>query len=68
MTEETLSPTTEDGKIPTISFVPSKMMHDYLTALAGGTMGKNPTAVAQFLLMREVQRLIEAKHVPGLWY
>lgn len=54
--------------VPAISFVPPRMMHDYLVALSGGTMGKNPTAVATFLLTREIQRLIETKHLPGNWY
>jgi len=57
----------DPGKVPSIQFTPPRMMHDYLTALSGGTMGKTPTAVAIFLLTREIQRLIEAKHVPGLW-
>ena len=54
--------------IPSIQINPTRMMHDYLTALSGGTMGKNPTAVATFLLTREIQRLIEAKHIPGNWF
>jgi hypothetical protein len=54
--------------VPAISFVPPRMMHDYLVALSGGTMGKNPTAVATFLLTREIQRLIEAKHIRGDWF
>lgn len=54
--------------VPTIQIIPARMMHDYLVALSGGTMGKNPTAVATFLLTREIQRLIEAKHLPGTWY
>jgi hypothetical protein len=71
MTEETLvqpEASAEAKPPPAISFVPPKMMHDFLIALAGGTMGKNPTAVAQFLLTREVQRLIEAKHIRGDWF
>lgn len=54
--------------VPTIQIIPPRMMHDYLVALSGGTMGKNPTAVATFLLTREIQRLIEAKHIPGNWF
>lgn len=70
MTEQSLDEggDADSGKpVPTISFVPPRMMHDYLAALSGGTMGKTPTAVAVFLLTREVQRLIEAKHIRGDW-
>lgn len=61
-------PAPEAKPIPTIQISPTRMMHDYLTALSGGTMGKNPTAVATFLLTREIQRLIEAKHIRGDWF
>jgi hypothetical protein len=30
-------------------------------------MGKSPTAIAEFILRREIQRLIEAKHHEQDW-
>ena len=41
----------------------------YLKALAesGTNMGASPTAIAEFLLRREVQRLIESDHLNRDW-